>query len=173
MTRTPMPGRATTLIAALVVVMLPSAAVAHAQSSAPLNGRFLAISNGDWAQTNDSYRNEVTVRSTWTIASTCTEGDICSGQVTSDQGWTAPLRKQNDTWIVDRDLPDWEPCPDGTTQPGHQKIRFWRVAADGSQDYSGQSPVFAGEDKTVGQSGACGINKWLAIRMPFSLQQID
>jgi hypothetical protein len=145
---------------------------AHGQSSAPLNGRFAAISNGDWAQTNDSYHNEATVRSTWTISSTCTEGDICSGQVSSDVGWTAPLRKQNDTWIVDRDIPDWEPCADGTTTPGHQKIRFWRVNSDGSQDYSGQSPTFAGEDKTVGDSGACGKNQWLAIRMPFSLQQI-
>jgi hypothetical protein len=165
--------RAAAIAAVIAVALGQGAASADAQSSAPLNGRFLAISNGDWAQTNDSYRNEAVVRSTWTISSTCTQGDECSGQVTSDLGWTAPLRKQNDTWIVDRDLPDWEPCADGTTAPGHQKIRFWRVNADGSQDYSGQSPIFAGEDKTVGLSGACGINKWLAIRMPFSLQQID
>lgn len=167
-----MTGRAAVVAVATAVAMCQTIAPAHAESSAPLNGRFLAVSNGDWAQTNDSYRNEATVRSTWTITSTCIQGDECSGQVTSDQGWSAPLRKQNDTWIVDRDLPDWEPCPDGTAYPGHQKIRFWRVNADGSQDFSGRSPVFAGEDKTVGQSGACGISKWLAIRMPFSLQQI-
>jgi hypothetical protein len=166
-------GRVAAIAVAVAAAMCQGVAAADAQSSAPLNGRFIAISNGDWAQTNDSYRNEAIVRSTWTISSTCTQGDECTGRVSSDLGWTAPLRKQNDTWIVDRDIPDWEPCADGTTAPGHQKFRFWRVNADGSQDYSGQSPTFAGEDKTVGLSGACGINKWLAIRMPFSLQQID
>ncbi|MCV7175367.1 Rv2253/PknI dimerization domain-containing protein [Mycolicibacterium sphagni] len=168
-----MTGRAATIAVAVAMAMGEAAAPAGAQSSAPLNGRYIAISNGDWAQTNDSYHNEVTVRSTWTISSTCTQGDECTGQVSSDLGWTAPLRKQNDTWIVDRDLPDWETCADGTTAPGHQKIRFWRVNAAGMQDYSDQSPIFAGEDKTVGPSGACGKNQWLTIRMPFSLQQID
>jgi hypothetical protein len=167
-----MTSRAAAIAVAVALAMGLGTAPADAQSSAPLNGRFLAISNGEWAQTNDSYHDEGTVRSTWTISSTCTQGDECSGQVSSDLGWTAPLRKQNDTWIVDRDLPDWAPCADGTSVTGHQKIRFWRVNTDGSQDYSGQSPIFAGEDKTVGPSGACGKSQWLAIRMPFSLEQI-
>jgi hypothetical protein len=137
-----------------------------------LNGTFIATSNGDWAKTRDSYHAEATVRSTWTIASTCNDAYDCTGHVSSDKGWSAPIRRDDTTWIVDRDIPNWEPCPDGTAHPGHQKYRFYQVDSSGFQDLTGQSPVFAGEDKTVGQSGACGVSKWLTIRMPFSLQRI-
>ena len=58
-------------------VVAPSA---HADDWA-LNGKFLATSNGDWATTNDVYRDEAIVRSTWTIAMTCINVLTCSGTV--------------------------------------------------------------------------------------------
>lgn len=51
-----------------------------------LNGTYAAVSNGDWAKTNDIYHNEATVRSTWTVSTTCSTPLECTGRVTSDQG---------------------------------------------------------------------------------------
>jgi hypothetical protein len=33
--------------------------------------------------------------------------------------------------------------------------------------------TFKGLDKTVGPSGACGINQWQSVRMPFTLSKIE
>ena len=57
---------ALSVVIALGVFVAPHA---HAADMA-LNGRFLATSNGDWAMTNDVYRDEASVRSIWTIAMT-------------------------------------------------------------------------------------------------------
>ena len=40
---------------------------------------------------------------TWTVTSSCVSPIECTGEVTSDQGWTAPLRL-DDYWFVDRDI---------------------------------------------------------------------
>ena len=34
-----------------------------------LNGTYIATSNGEWARTNEIFRNEASIRSTWTIFS--------------------------------------------------------------------------------------------------------
>jgi hypothetical protein len=146
---------------------------AHASTEGlALNGTYLATSNGDWAKTNEAYHDEVSVRSVWTINSTCSNAFECAGTVTSDQGWTAPIFKTSTSWTVDRELPTWQPCPDGTSFPGTQKFRFYRVDAYGQYDLNNESSVFAGEDKTTGQSGACGVSKTLLIRMPFRLEKL-
>jgi hypothetical protein len=138
-----------------------------------LNGTFRATSNGDWAQTNDSYHDEQTVRSIWTITSACSTALDCSGTVTSDQGWTAPISKTSQSWTVERQIANWEPCVDGTGGTGRQVYRFFAVDESGAYDLNSQpSSVYAGVDKTTGPSGACGINRILAISMPFRLEKL-
>jgi hypothetical protein len=160
-----------TAVAVTVIVGLDTPSSARAsEDGLALNGSYIATSNGDWAKTNESYQDEATVRSTWTITSACADPYDCTGQVTSDQGWTAPIRKTADAWVLNRDVPNWERCTDGTAFPGQQKYRFWPVDATGSEAIG--SPTLAGEDGTIGPSGACGINKWLVIRMPFRLDKV-
>ena len=55
-----------TLFVALVGLAIAPAATASGEGWG-LNGTYAAVSNGDLAQTNDVFRNEATVHSTWTI----------------------------------------------------------------------------------------------------------
>ena len=64
-------------------------------------------------------------------------------------------------YVLKRDLPNWEPCPDGTARTGHQIYRFYPVDEKAGSRWV--RTVFAGFDKTVGDGGACGINKALVI----------
>jgi hypothetical protein len=145
---------------------------AHADDMA-LNGRFLATSNGDWAATNDVYRDIPSVRSTWTIAMSCVNALTCSGTVASDIGWNAEITTTNGEYVVKRDLPNWQPCADGSGRAvtGHQRYRFFPVGAGGVQMPG--SPVFAGFDKTSGESGGCSLNEKAEIEMPFRLEKLD
>jgi hypothetical protein len=137
----------------------------------PINGTYLATSVGEWAKTNEVYRDEATVRSTWRITSSCTTYDDCTGQVTSDQGWSAPLTIHDGSlWYVRRDVPNWEFCEDGTAVTGRQTFTFTPVGPDGMVLRG--SPTLAGQDKTVGPSGACGMNRWLVVSMPFRLDKV-
>jgi hypothetical protein len=145
--------------------------LAHASGAWAINGSYIASSNGQWAKTNEVYRNEAVVRSTWTINSTCSTMSDCAGQVTSDQGWTAPIYTKAGMWRVERTIKNWEPCPDGTSADGHQLFQFYPIDVNGQVAIHG-STVLAGEDKTVGPSGACGINKPLVISIPLMLRQV-
>jgi hypothetical protein len=145
--------------------------VCASEDGLALNGTYIVTSNGDWAKTNDSYHDEVTVTSSWTITSSCSNPVDCNGQVVSDQGWTAPIVHNSDAWIVERDLPNWEHCPDGTAATGHLRYRFWPV--DDTGYVVPGSPTLAGEERTTGPSGACGINKLLVIRMPVRLDKVS
>jgi rhomboid family protein len=69
------------------------------------------------AKTN-SMVPDSTVRSTWTIGTTCADALSCAGTVNSDQGWSAPIYDSGDVWYVKRILRTWEPCPDGSSAPG-------------------------------------------------------
>jgi hypothetical protein len=168
------------LFALLASATMVSVALSPFMSAAPagradddgtaINGTFTATSNGEWAQTNQVYHDEATVRSIWTIRTMCTTAMDCNGTVTSDQGWTAVIYTTNVQWYVKRDLPNWEHCPDGTAAPGHQVYRFAQVGADGYLDRN--STTYAGEDVTTGPSGACGRNDWLQIESPFKLVKI-
>lgn len=159
---------------AVSVIGALAAPPAHAVTDEmPINGTFIARSMGEWAQTRDSYHNEATVTSTWTINSTCTTPTDCTGQVTSDKGWTVPLRYFASAWEIERDIPNWEPCDDGTANAGHQFIRFWGVDEDGMVlTRQSQAIQFAGQDRTYGPSGGCGINNRQEITMPFTMRKV-
>jgi hypothetical protein len=156
-------------MAVAIATGLPTAAPASASDGDfAINGTYIATSNGDWAQTREQYHNEATVISKWTIATTCTTTEDCTGTVTSDQGWTAPIwTHAAGSWYVDRDLPTWEPCPDGSFGHGKQRYRFYPAGPGGAGDLFATN--YVGADKTIGDSGACGVNKSLVIEMPFSL----
>ncbi len=132
-----------------------------------LNGRYVATSNGDWANTNEVFHDEATVTSTWTVTTTCSYPTECTGTVTSDQGWTATIYKKSNLWYVKRIVPKWEPCSDGTAADGMQIYKFWSAGPD-AYVVPG-STTLAGFDETTGISGACGISKALQITLPFRL----
>jgi hypothetical protein len=159
-------------LSATLTIGVGVAPPAHAGDSA-LNGTFLATSNGDWARTNDVYRDEATVRSTWTIAMTCSNDVTCAGRVASDAGWSADITTTNGEYDVQRELPNWEPCADGSgrTVTGHQRYRFFPVDAAGFLNPG--SRTFAGFDKTLGESGGCSLNDKLEINLPFRLEKVD
>lgn len=137
-----------------------------------INGTFNAVSDGEFATTDYAFHDEPTVRSTWSIQSTCTKDFKCSGQVSSDAGWTAPLHSdEGRVWKVDRDVPGWQTCPDSTTSPGHQTITFYPSDANGVTKIG--SPYLEGRDKTTGVSGACGTFKFRTIVMPFRLDKVS
>lgn len=153
-----------------IAVATPWMNVATAEATGDrwaLNGTFLATSNGEWSRTNDVFRDEAVVRSTWTIATVCSTESDCAGEVTSDQGWKAEITTHNVEWVVKREVPNWEPCADGTTVVGEQLFRFYPADPTGITDFN--STTYVGLDITRGPSGACGINQPLVISMPFKL----
>ena len=129
------------------------------------NGTYTAFSDGQWAQTNDSYHDEATVTATWTVTTTCTDYLDCTSRVISSQGWTGDAQCSDGLWILKRQLDNWEPCWDGSAAPGTQRYIF-------SSDISAPAN-FVGWDKTTGASGACGKNQWLTVNMPFRLTKIE
>lgn len=162
-------------ISALALALAGGAAAPTALASGDewgLNGTYLATSNGDWAKTNEIFHNETTVRSTWTISTTCSTPLECTGRVTSDLGWSADVGIHGSEYVLKRDVPNWEPCPDGAARTGHQIYRFYPVDERGWIATDSSSTVLAGVDKTVGDSGACGINKALVVTMPFRLEKV-
>jgi hypothetical protein len=163
-----------TLLAATVFGGVGTAPEAHAKTKedVAINGTFRATSIGDWATTNDTYSGEATVIRTWTISSSCVTFQECHGTVTSDDGWSAPLYMIDGLmWYIKREVPNWERCRDTDNAfTGQQTFYFYPVNENG--EYSLGSPTFAGKDKTVGPSGACGRNQWLDITMPLRVDKI-
>jgi hypothetical protein len=164
-------------MARMALVMIPALLLALAAPRATasgndwgLNGTYLATSNGSWAQTNDVFHDEATVRSRWTITTTCTTPLECTGRVVSDLGWSADVSLHGSEYVVKRDISNWEPCPGGAARTGHQIFRFYPVDESGSVAWD--STILAGFDKTSGDSGACGINKALVITMPFRMEKV-
>lgn len=136
-----------------------------------LNGTYSFLSNGEWARSNDSLRNEPVVRAIWKISSSCDSPSFCTGTVDSDQGWTAPLKFVNDSWIVKRDLPNWAPCETGGAVTGHQRFTFYGVDDKGQS--TGNTELLAGTDTTRTDSGSCGKNLPLNIVIPMRLQKVS
>lgn len=160
------------LLAANIFSSLDTAPPARAsKDDVAINGTYRATSLGNWAKTNDSYRNEATVISTWTISSSCTTSEECTGTVHSDQGWTAPMYMHDGAlWWVKHEVPNWERCDDGNSYTGMQTFYFYPVDSNGQQQIG--SPTLAGKDKTIGPSGACGVNRWLDVELPFRLDKM-
>jgi hypothetical protein len=161
--------------ATAVVLQLGTATPACASDQGvELNGTYRVISNGEWAKANYVFKDQRTVVQTWTMSSTCTSPLTCSGEVASDKGWTAPLVYKGDYWLVEHVIENWLPCPqDGTAHPGTQKFIFWGWDAANSQTDMKKRDVLPGRDRTVGPSGACGINRPLAIEMPLRLEKVS
>jgi hypothetical protein len=85
-----------------------AAAVAQAVA---INGTFTVFSDGQWAQTDQSYHDEASVTQTWTVTSTCTTYQDCTGHLTSDQGWSSDnLVYMSGRWksYPDQNLVGWD-----------------------------------------------------------------
>lgn len=157
------------IIVATAVGATPSAQAN--EDAFAINGTFTVTSDGEWATTDYAFHKEATVISTWTITSTCTTEVSCTGQVSSDQGWTAPVyTSEGHVWYVERDLPNWQPCPDGSVLPGRQTFKFYPSDSDGLTQIG--SPYLEGTEKTVGERYACGRAKPLTIVLPLRLNKI-
>jgi hypothetical protein len=162
----------TGLTAAGLIACFTTAAPAHAADKWSLNGTFTATSNGEWARTNDVFRNQVSVRAIWTISSQCSYPTECTGTVTSDQGWTAPIYQTGGEWYVKHVVPQWIPCADGSKFDGLQVFRFKAMTPDGDNT-DPTSNTLIGEDATTGPSGACGRSLAVYITMPFKLVKLS
>jgi hypothetical protein len=150
-----------------------SPARATTKEDVALNGTYQVTSNGNLAKINRQFNQEAVVTTTWTISSTCTTFEECTGTVHSAQGWTAPIHMRDGVlWYVTHDVPDWEKCQDGTAFTGRQEFTFYAVDPNGSGAAVIGSPTLAGKDKTIGPSGACGQNQWLTVEMPVRLDKI-
>lgn len=161
------------VLAAAMLGAIGNAPVVRASVSHAINGTYRATSVGTWSKTNNSFHDEATVSSTWTVTSECSTAQECAGEVTSDQGWTAPLVMHDGAmWFVKREIPNWGTCPDGSKFTGQQLFMFVPVTPDG---FAGPdwSPTLTGKDETLGPSGACRVNKALAVEMPFRLDKIN
>lgn len=130
-----------------------------------LNGTFTARSDGLWAKTNEVMAYQADVVATWTITSSCTTFQDCTGTVVSDQGWTADMVYQSQRWRATHIVDGWRRCPDGSTAPGEQTFTFWADRLDAPDRHD----RLTGFDQTIGPSGACGTNRSLNVRMPFEL----
>ncbi|VEG39802.1 putative secreted protein [Mycolicibacterium flavescens] len=146
-----------------------------------LNGTFLVMSDGEWAKKSigphgaggaDVFRDDVTVVQTWTVSTDCVSPIECTGTVSSDRGWTAPIRL-DDFWYVDRDIPNWMPCPNGTFAPGHQKFMLWGMDPSRNERLTKNLTFLAGRDMTKTASGACGRNQTTSVEMPVKMQKLS
>lgn len=148
-------------VLALALALATPAGADTDYSDIELNGTFTAFSNGLMAKTNDRDRDEESVTATWTVESTCQNFLECTGRVVSDRGWEAKLTYLDNRWRAVHIIEGWMKCPDGSTAPGEQYFSFYRDFLNPTR--------WVGWDKTVGPSGACGVNQWLAVEMPFVL----
>lgn len=156
------------LIGAFMIAVLGTASRGSAAGDWGLNGTYTATSNGEWAKTNEIFHNEASIRSIWTINTTCSYPTECTGTVVSDWGWRAPIYQTGGVWFVKHIVDNWQPCPDGTAAQGFQVFRFAPTNPDGDA-VDPASPVLTGADETTGVSGACGRSKTWFISMPFKL----
>ena len=147
---------------------IATAPTAAAAAKWALNGTYTATSNGEWARTNDVFHDERSVRAVWSISSQCSYPTECTGTVSSDQGWSAPIYQRSGEWYVKHVITGWMPCPDGSSGDGLQVFRFKAMTPDGDE-IDPTSNTLIGEDATTGQSGACGRSLPLFITMPFKL----
>lgn len=162
-----------TIVAAAVLSAVSTSPAAGADSSAwGINGTFSATSNGEWAQKNEVYVDQTSLRSTWTVTTQCSYPGECTGTVHSDWGWTAPIYAKSGVWYVKHTVEGWIPCPDGSTAPGLQVFRFKAMTPEGD-NVDPTATTLVGADVTTGPSGACGVNKPVYITMPFKLVKIS
>jgi hypothetical protein len=156
--------------AAVLGLALASMPVADASPDFSVNGRYLVTSDGQFAKTNEVFMKEATKVETWTLSSTCTTAHECTGEVVSDKGWSSPMRYHINAWFIDRELPDWQVCPDGTRSKGTQRLTFQGIDRTGMNVRG--TDLMAGYDRTQGEGGACGRNMPTVIIMPLTLVRL-
>ena len=128
-------GAALLTAATTVLSVAPSAAADYGEYA--MNGTYSVVSNGEWAQMNDRYQDEPSVRSTWTVVHHV-HLPPSPVRARSPAVWVGPRTSTPaaGTWYVKHYVPDWIPCPDGGTGPGLQvykllpRQRRWPVAED-------------------------------------------
>ncbi len=164
-------------VAATAIAVLGSLGVApqaHASNyGIELNGTWRVMTNGEWARTNQVLIDEKVVIQNWTITSSCVSPLECTGTVVSDQGWTAPINLVKVYWILNRDIPNWAPCPDGTFATGHDKWTVWGINPTINERDLKITDLLAGHQITETESGACGINKPLDIEIPVRMERLS
>lgn len=158
----------TRLVATLAISLAVCPVAVASPNDVALNGTFTAVSDGTLAKTNEIFRDQATVTSTWTVVSSCVTFQDCTGTLTSDQGWTAQLVYRSQRWRGVRVIENWLPCPDGTAAPGTQSFTFWSKRLDAVD----RNDRLIGWDETVGPSGACGVNRWVTVRMPLVVTRV-
>jgi hypothetical protein len=151
---------------------LGTAPLAHAVAP-DLNGTYQSISNGQWARTNDVFKDERTVVETWNIATTCKSPIECIGEVKSSGGWTAPITYDGDFWVIRRVIPNWEPCPDGTFAEGAQRFLMWGTDPVSNERRAEFTDLLVGRNLTQSVSGSCGLNKNLQIELPVRVDKLS
>ena len=161
-------------IAAMVLLgsvgLAPSA---HADDfGSDISGTWRVFSDGEWARTNDVLIDQQSVHETWTVNTTCVSPIECYGEVTSSLGWTGSAYLR-DTWIIEHEVPNWMPCPDGTFATGHQKFWVWGVDPSTEERVSKNITTLVGRNVTRSNSGACGVNLPKIIEMPVRIEKIS
>ncbi|MCF6388193.1 hypothetical protein L2K20_14535 [Mycobacterium sp. MBM] len=156
-----------TLMATIVAAtsLKVAAPVVATPNDVALNGTFVAVSDGQFAKTREAFDKRPDVTSVWTLSSSCTTFQDCTGTLVSDQGWTAELVYASQRWRAWHVIPDWLRCPDGTAVDGKQTFTFWVRRFDAPERFD----RLIGQDETVAPSGACGVNKWMTVRMPLTV----
>jgi hypothetical protein len=137
-----------------------------------LNGPYKATSNGQFARTNEVFKDERTKVETWAITTVCKSPIECTGEVQSSAGWTAPVIYNGDVWNIRHVIPNWEPCPDGTFADGVQQFFFWSYDPVTNERHDTQTGLLVGRDMTLSASGSCGRNQSLQIELPFRLDKL-
>lgn len=163
-------------IAGAVVALLGSLSAAPASHASnfgvELNGTYRAISDGEFAKVNDVFIDQATTVETWTISTTCLSPIECTGEIRSDAGWTATARL-DDHWYIDREMPNWLPCPDGSTAAGHQKFIIWGFDSMRLERSNFNTDFLVGRNIGKSASGACGRNQPMVIELPIRLERIS
>ena len=139
-------GAAAVMTTAALIGIAPPASATY---GIEMNGTYSVLSNGDWAKTGDVFMDEKTVQATWTVSTSCTSPWACTGQVISDQGWTAPIRFDVDRWILKHDIPHWAPCPQGPPATGQQQFIFWGTNPLDSKVEATNTTLMTGWDSTT------------------------
>lgn len=166
---------ATGLTTAALIAGVAVAPPAGASDQWSLNGTYSATSNGEWSRSNSVFRDQDSVRAIWTISSQCSYPTECTGTVSSDQGWTAPIYQTGGEWYVKFVVPNWIPCLEfgGAPPASGLKIFRFRAMTPGGDNQDPTSTTLVGEDTTTGPSGACGRSPALFIAMPFKLIKLS
>lgn len=140
-----------------------------------LNGTYRVLSDGEWAKRGmapgggDVFFDQQTVVETWNVTTNCTSPIECTGTVTSDRGYTASIRL-DDYWYVEHEVPNWIPCPDGTSVSGRQMFILWGFNPARNERVK-STEFLAGRNVTKSPSGACGRNQPLVIELPVRMQR--